>query len=147
MTERLAPSGRASAPSHWPRSTIPPLSLRPLSPLQQRETLAHQVRRRLPAWAAAGAGSQVQSWIRRGFRLPWLNGPCRPFHQGTSFSDLDAPQRASLEKDLQRLLDVGALEPGKCAKYVTRAFLVPKAGGKWRLVIDLRHVNSQRALG
>ena len=27
-------------------------------------------------------------------------------------------------------------------RWVARAFLVPKPGGKWRLVIDYRHLNS-----
>ena len=52
-------------------------------------------------------------------------------------------QRAWLLPELQRALLTGAIEPATCSAFVTKAFLVPKPGqpGKWRLVIDLRHVN------
>ena len=43
----------------------------------------------------------------------------------------------------QRLLDAGAWEPATCQRYVSKAFLVPKPGkNEWRLVLDLRHLNS-----
>jgi hypothetical protein len=41
----------------------------------------------------------------------------------------------------QRLIDCGAWERSTDRSYVTKAFLVPK-GDKWRLVVDLRHLNS-----
>ena len=82
------------------------------------------------------------SWLQHGYRLPWLRGPPPAFNQGKSFGDLNASQHSVLTTQLQHLLDVGALEPGRSSRYVTRAFLVPKPGGKWRLVVDLRHLNS-----
>ena len=120
----------------------PPLHLSLPSPSQQQNFLANSVRAHLPAWEAAGASTRVLRWLRRGFRLPWLRGPCRPFHLGVSFSQVTSDQLPSLTKNLQQLLDVGAIEPGTCGKFVSRAFLVPKPGGKWRLVVDLRHVNT-----
>ena len=39
-----------------------------------------------------------------------------------------------------RLVECGAWERGGRGKFVTKAFLVPK-GDKWRLVVDLRHLN------
>ena len=53
-------------------------------------------------------------------------------------------QSAWLQSEIHRLFSLGALEPAQSAQYVTRAFLTPKPGrtDAWRLVVDLRHVNS-----
>jgi hypothetical protein len=99
----------------------------------------------LDAWASCGASEAVLSWLRDGYRLPWAaGGPPAPFHQGASLAGLQPDERAWLLPELQRCLLTGALEPGESNRWVTKAFLVPKAGqpGKWRLVVDLRHVNS-----
>jgi hypothetical protein len=56
--------------------------------------------------------------------------------------NLDAGQQVFFDKEKTRCFSTGAWEPGTCGKYVSKAFLVPKPGGKWRLVIDLRHLNS-----
>lgn len=50
-----------------------------------------------------------------------------------------------MKTELSRLVQVGALEPGHSAKFVSKAFLVPKGEGKWRLVFDLRHLNKHCA--
>ena len=103
---------------------------------------------RVGAWRAAGAGTLVQRWLREGYRLPWANG-CKPlpFSQGVSLSGSTPEQRAWLGTEVQRLFDVGALEPATSDQYVTKAFLVEKKGAtpdapkKWRMVVDLRHIN------
>jgi len=41
-----------------------------------------------------------------------------------------------------RLLSVGAIEPAVCSDFVSKSRLVPKRDGGFRLVVDLRHVNS-----
>jgi hypothetical protein len=50
-----------------------------------------------------------------------------------------------MDTELKRLGEVGALEPGHSARFVSKAFLVPKGEGKWRLVFDLRHLNKHCA--
>ena len=90
----------------------------------------------------------VQRWLREGYRLPWANG-CKPlpFSQGVSLSGSTPEQRAWLGTEVQRLFDVGALEAATSDQYVTKAFLVEKKGAtpdapkKWRMVVDLRHIN------
>ena len=104
-----------------------------------------RVRAKLDAWETAGAGTQVLSWLRQGFSLPWLGGrrPL-PFHQGVSCRGATPQQRAFLQEEVARLVAVGALRPATDDRWVTRAFLVPKPGkaNAWRLVVDLRWVNS-----
>lgn len=147
---RAAPPASPTAPPPPPRSALHPQRRFPLSgvtvpgPEKESEFLRHRVRSRLPAWASAGASSVVLSWLRHGVRLPWSRAPPRPFHQGVSLKDQPPAERAWLLTELQRLLDSGALEPATSDRYVTRAFLVPKPGqaGKWRLVVDLRWVNT-----
>eukprot|EP00873_Tetraselmis_striata_P008808 jgi/Tetstr1/429072/TSEL_019036.t1 len=51
---------------------------------------------------------------------------------------------AFLEPELARFLACGAWEYGSRRDFVSRAFLVPKLGGNWRFIIDLRHLNSYR---
>lgn len=66
-----------------------------------------------------------------------------PFPSGVSFKNLTPQQAVQLLEQLQALLDVGAIEPSTRARWMSQAFLVKKPGapGKWRLVVDLRHVN------
>ncbi len=60
-----------------------------------------------------------------------------------SCQNLTPDARAFLLAELQRCFNTGALEPATSSNYVTKAFLTPKAGspGKWRLVLDFRHLN------
>lgn len=112
--------------------------------MQPETFLRNRVRERLAAWASAGAGTEELTWLKHGYRLPWARERPRPFHQGVSCKGATPAQQQFLSTELQRLVDAGAVEaapPG--ARYVTRAFLVPKPGrtDAWRLVIDLRWVN------
>jgi hypothetical protein len=45
-----------------------------------------------------------------------------------------------METELERLIGIGAWEEGRRSTWVSPMFLVPK-GDKWRLIIDLRHLN------
>ena len=106
--------------------------------------LRNRVRARRAAWASAGASTEELTWLRDGYRLPWARERPRPFHQGVSCKGATPAQQQFLRTELQRLVDAGAVEAAPDdARYVTRAFLVPKPGRKdsWRLVIDLRWVN------
>eukprot|EP00873_Tetraselmis_striata_P001148 jgi/Tetstr1/421412/TSEL_012361.t1 len=46
---------------------------------------------------------------------------------------------AFFKPELALFLACGAWEYGSRWDFVSRAFLVPKPGGKWRIIIDLRH--------
>ena len=86
----------------------------------------------------------IQNWLGHGVKPTWKNGPPKPFNHGVSLrkKDLVSNQEAFLEKETTRALAVGAWEPATCDKYVSKVFLVPKPGNKWRLVMDFRWLNS-----
>ena len=105
------------------------------------------MRQRLEAWRAIGASPTLLRWIREGVRIPFLGRPPAPFHQGVSFGDVTPTQFEFLAKELSRFTSEGAFEPGPRARWVSRAFLVPKppkpdGSPSWRIVVDLRHLNS-----
>jgi hypothetical protein len=91
----------------------------------------------------------VIGWLRDGVNLEaqWRDGPPGPFNQGESMRGLDSEEQAWLNAEMERLFASGAWEPATCQKYVSKAFLVPKKSDepgikKFRLVLDLRHLNS-----
>ena len=107
-------------------------------------TLRRELRKKLPAWKRFGASKVVRSWLGHGAKLEWKHGPPKPYNQGVSLrdSDLVGNQQEFMEKETLRALATGAWEPATCTKYVSKVFLVPKPGGKWRLVMDFRWLNS-----
>ena len=86
----------------------------------------------------------VQNWIGHGVKPTWKKGPPQPFNHGVSLRELDlvSNQREFLKTETTRALGVGAWEPATCDRYVSKCFLVPKPGNKWRLVMDFRWLNS-----
>ena len=102
--------------------------------------MAARVRAQLHQWKAIGASPQILEWLDKGVRLRWrAGGPPRPFDHGES--TFDAEQTAWLDKEVARCLATGAWEPATSSRFVSRAFLVPKPGGGFRLVVDLRTIN------
>lgn len=77
--------------------------------------------------------------------MPWRRGPPPAFNLGTSLRlDSLTPEQAEwLKPQLGKLLGLGALQEARHpARWVSRAFLVPKPNGAgWRLVFDLRYLN------
>eukprot|EP00873_Tetraselmis_striata_P011933 jgi/Tetstr1/432197/TSEL_021653.t1 len=56
--------------------------------------------------------------------------------------DATPDQLSFMAGELPRFLKTGALERGHSRRWVSRVFLMPKPGtNKWRLIIDLRHLN------
>ena len=95
---------------------------------QCQQALAARVRRRLGGWRQAGAPLQVLNWLQSGFRLPWIRKPPPCFHQGNSCQDLAPQEKQFLDKETARLLSTGAWSETDDARYVSKAFLVPKPG-------------------
>ena len=83
--------------------------------------------------------------LRVGYRVPFLDShpplSCTP----VSFPTYRAgfPRAQALRQEIEGMLAKGALEiardPGP--GFYSRLFLVEKASGGWRLVIDLSHLN------
>jgi hypothetical protein len=90
-----------------------------------------------------GASPRVLTWVQRGVRIQFTRRPPEAFHKGGSLTNLTPPQQLWWQKERARLMEAGAWEPATSAKFVSKAFLVPKPGNNsWRLVLDLRHLNS-----
>ena len=105
--------------------------------------LRHCVRRNWREWEEIGASGQVIDWIRHGVKLPFRHGrPPPSFHHGVSLWDATPEQLTFLDTELSRFLQEGHWEEGTTSQWVSRCFLVPKSGGGWRLVVDLRHLNT-----
>ena len=111
-----------------------------------------RLRRRLPAWKAAGASPQVLQWLREGARCEWINGPPPAYDLGVSLAgpnDLTPQQSEFLEKEVARCFGTGAWEtaPADQLTHICRVHLVPKKTPpgepqKWRVVVDLRPTNA-----
>ena len=108
----------------------------------REQYLFESIREKRQHWAVAGASTEVLKWINPGVTIPWIAGPPTPFYKGKSLSDLTPEQDRWWAEERERLVECGAWERGGKREFVTKAFLVPKGPGKWRLVVDLRHLNS-----
>ena len=96
-------------------------------------------------WQAVGADSWTVSVLRDGYRLPFESPPLLtrtpilfPAYRPGS------PQSLALRQEIEKMLAKGALEiasdPGP--GFYSRLFLVEKATGGWRPVIDLSTLNT-----
>ena len=103
--------------------------------------MRHRVRRSWAAWKAIGASGATLEWILHGVRIPFRHGPPPAYNHGISLLDATPAQLAFVEAELARFETAGAFERGSCARWVSRLFLVPKGTDKWRIIIDLRHLN------
>ena len=96
-------------------------------------------------WQAIGAEFDVVDILRDGYRVPFTDSappltdtpvPFRSYHQGSS-------KQLALALEVSKMLEKGAVEvvvdPG--LGFYSRLFLVEKANGGWRPVIDLSPLN------
>ena len=110
-------------------------------PVKVRGCLAPHWRR----WQAIGAESWVMTVLRDGYRVPFLDSPPPLSRTPVSFLTYRAgsPRAQALRQEVKVMLAKGALEiarnPGP--GFYSHLFLVEKASGGWRPVIDLSHLN------
>jgi len=109
-------------------------------PLAASLSLSEQVRSCLPAWVDLGASGLVKEWIRYGYRIPFSK-QVLPFRQRCCPPSSPA-ERVYMVELVQRLSSLGAIEPALSPDFVSKSRLVPKKDGGFRLVVDLRHINS-----
>ena len=96
-------------------------------------------------WQEIGAETWVVTVLRDGYRVPFKDSPPPLARTPVSFPTYRAgsPRAQALRQEVEAMLAKGALEiardpgPGFCS----RLFLVEKATGGWRPVIDLSHLN------
>ena len=96
----------------------------------------------------AGAGPRVLRWIRRGVPCTWnALGPPKPFNRGVSCVGVGEEEQRWLQREEERCVRTGAWRRVSWARYVSKAFMVPKNGmdaegrKQWRLIVDLRPLN------
>ena len=113
----------------------------PAAPLRVGACLAPHWRR----WQAIGAESWVVSVLWDGYRVPFLDSLPPLARSQVSFPTYQAgsPRPLALLQETEKMLAKGALEivlvPGP--GFYSRLFLVEKATGGWRPVIDLSPLN------
>ena len=96
-------------------------------------------------WQAIGAVAWVVTVLRDGHSVPFKESPPPLSHTSVSFPTYRAgsPRAEALRQEIEGMLAKGALEiardPGP--GFYSRLFLVEKAPGGWRPVIDLSHLN------
>ena len=96
-------------------------------------------------WQAIGAETWVVTVLRDGYRVPFKNSPPPLSRTQVSFPTYRAgsPRAQALRQEVEGMLAKGALEiardPGP--GFYSRLFLVEKASGSWRPVIDLSYLN------
>ena len=106
---------------------------KPASQYSQHPFLAQRVRDSIDAWKRIGASSHVESWIQQGVPIEFTDGPPPAFcYQSAPLVDAEAAWWA---KEKLRLCGTGAIEAAQHRTHVSRAFLVPKKNGGFRLVI------------
>ena len=96
-------------------------------------------------WQAIGAETWVVTVLRDGYRVPFTDSPPPLARTPVSFPTYRAgsPRAQALQQEVEAMLAKGALEiardPGP--GFYSRLFVVEKATGGWRPVIDLSHLN------
>ena len=96
-------------------------------------------------WQEIGAETWVVTVLRDGYRVPFKDSPPPLARTPVSFPTYRAgsPRAQALRQEVEAMLAKGALEiardPGP--GFYSRLFLVEKATGGWRSVIDLSHLN------
>ena len=95
------------------------------------------------AWQARGVDSWVVEALRVGYRIPFDRPP--PLSECPISLPAYSPHSirgVALNQELQNLLRKGAVEPApQSPGFYSRLFLVKKASGSWRPIIDLSTLN------
>ena len=96
-------------------------------------------------WQAVGADSWTVSVLRDGYRLPFESPP--PLTRTPILFPAycpGSPQSLALHQEIEKMLAKGVLEivPDPGPGFYSRLFLVEKATGCWRPVIDLSTLNT-----
>eukprot|EP00854_Cymbomonas_tetramitiformis_P034342 gene34342-biopygen26299 len=75
--------------------------------------------------------------------MRWLRRPPPRFDHGVSLRDATPAQQIWLNEEIKRALGSGAWKRASKREHVSRVLLVKKSGtNKWRLIVDMRWLNS-----
>ena len=103
------------------------------------------LRRHWAFWERYAHSSFVRTWVQRGFPLQWKDPGCPapPCHLPNHKAAFTPEHDAFVTDTVRKLVQANAAQKwhGK-PRCVHPLSVVPKKNGKFRLILDLRHVNS-----
>ncbi len=101
---------------------------------------ANSLQSKIHEWEEIGAPKTVLSWIKDGVRIPFREKPVSFEYDNKSLSK---QQVDFIDSELHNLLSIGAISKSDSKPHcVSPISCVPKKNGKFRLIVDLRNVNS-----
>ena len=126
----------------WPPVPGTDLFERPIEP---GSGVADRVRRGLPFWRSIAHPQndhRVLEWVENGYQMEW--GPNGSALSSHSPNQPSATTHAGfVDEQVRDMLAAGAIVAEHSRPWVVSPLsVVPKAGGKFRLILDLRRVNS-----
>ena len=119
---------------------VPPLLVRASD--QSPERIAGRLSKFSRAWSEIGADPWVMRIVQWGYKIPVVTlPPLRLQGQETTYLK-GSLNWSSLNQSVQELRNKGAIEPAPLTPgFYSRLFLVRKATGEWRPIIDLSSLN------
>ena len=136
--EQKGPDVRTPACMKAPE--VPPLLVRASD--QSPERIAGRLSKFSGAWSEIGADPWVMHIVQWGYKIPFVTlPPLRLQRQETTYPK-GSLKWSSLNQSVQELRNKGAIEPAPLTPgFYSRLFLVRKATGEWRPIIDLSSLN------
>ena len=119
---------------------VPPLLVQASD--QSPEKIAGRLSKFSGAWSEIGADTWVMRIVQWGYKIPFVTlPPLRLQGQETTYPK-GSLKWSSLNQSVQELRNKGAIEPAPLTPgFYSRLFLVRKATGEWRPIIDLSSLN------
>ena len=119
---------------------VPPLLVRASD--QSPERIAGRLSKFSGDWSEIGADPWVMRIVQWGYKIPFVTlPPLRLQGQETTYPK-GSLKWSSLNQSVQELRNKGAIEPAPLTPgFYSRLFLVRKATGEWRPIIDLSSLN------
>lgn len=97
-------------------------------------------KRHIEFWRSITDNSEVLNWIENGVPLPFSSQPRKYCFPNRAFSKSESN---FIDSEISKLLNTGAISRSVYQPHcVNPISCVPKKNGKFRLVIDLRHLNN-----
>ena len=119
---------------------VPPLLVRTSD--QSPEKIAGRLSKFSGAWSEIGADPWVMRIVQWGYKIPFVTLPPLRFQGQETTYPKGSLKWSSLNQSVQELRNKGAIEPAPLSPgFYSRLFLVRKATGEWRPIIDLSSLN------
>ena len=114
--------------------------MRPIAEIEKDRPVGGRIKYFMPNWQAL----TNDPWVLQTVSGVWLNLRASPNQKSRPPKlVLDSKKRKALDMELEKLRAKKAISPAQDNRgsFVSPMFLVPKADGSWRPVINLRSLN------